>query len=714
MIRPPARTGPDLRWAGAAVLTVLLALGLLLLGNRHYLWYGDTPAAYYGWWYHLGELVRHGDWTTLDPHAWRAGNLAAEGQWGLWSPLTIGIGLLSTVVPDMLLLTSVVKLGLAVLAVLGVYLLVRSYEAPPAAAYVAGVLVPMGGMTQYLDLPSWVAAEMIWALFPWVWWGLRRTMLQGANPLPALVAGYLLVTVGYVFGTIMLIVALLACLVDCRLNRDRVAALRVLAAGGLLGLVALTVYLPPALTDSVTARAEEYGTSPDKFTTDPLTLFAAVLPTGVTPGQGVPLLPYAYLGWLLPVALWLDWGRIRRLWRPLGGLALFTVVTAVIVDGPSQFGALRYPLRLQPFLVLGLVVLLVAAWSRCGLARPSRLRLGLSLAWVVLAGAETVARASSEWAAQLCSVVLVGAGLILLWWLLRVGRRAWLAPVAGAVTVAAFVVQHAFFPTPPSPDRHAPTEAASYRDLYPAAVGDLFQVGDSDSVVRAVPPAARQLPIGSAWYLAGVSAHNTYTAISQAAYKARYCMTYQGDTCRAALDTLFGVEPTTGRARVDLLGVSSLLLVRQSFPARALARPPSGWQVADRTPYSVLWTRRAPVPGAGHVVWTSPGTRVSAVSAGWTRTEFRVDRVPTSGGVVVLSLLDWPGYSTSVGTLADPVDGYLVTLRLPGTAHGQTVDVTFRPPGWTAELVAWLLALLAGAVWSAWSMVAVRRSRRAR
>ena len=84
---------------------------------------------------------------------------------------------------------------------------------------------------------------------------------------------------------------------------------------------------------------------------------------------------------------------------------------------------------------------------------------------------------------------------------------------------------------------------------------------------------------------------------------------------------------------------------------------------------------------------------------------------------MVLSLLDWPGYSTSSGTLADPVDGYLVTVRLPASARGQTVDVAFSPPGWTAEIAAWVLAILGGAIWSAWSAwsaVAVRRSRRAR
>ena len=35
----------------------------------------------------------------MEPLAWEAGNYVAEGQWGLFSPLTILIGLLATASP---------------------------------------------------------------------------------------------------------------------------------------------------------------------------------------------------------------------------------------------------------------------------------------------------------------------------------------------------------------------------------------------------------------------------------------------------------------------------------------------------------------------------------------------------------------------------------------------------------------------------------------
>jgi hypothetical protein len=203
---------------------------------------------------------------------------------------------------------------------------------------------------------------------------------------------------------------------------------------------------------------------------------------------------------------------------------------------------------------------------------------------------------------------------------------------------------------------------------------------------------------------------STYTALNFLAYKNRYCAYYQGDTCAEALSTLFSVEPTTGQRRVDLLGVSSLMLINKAFPRARLDAPPSGWRVAARTTNTTLWVRTHPLDGAGEVAWSSPGTRVSDVRIGDSGTSFRVDEVPADGGTVVLSLLDWPGYRTDVGGLADPVDGYLVTVDVPASAQGKTVHVEFRPPGWVAELLAWVLALAGGA---AWSIVHAARRRRA-
>jgi hypothetical protein len=713
LIAPTPRRA-DLLWSLLAAATVSVTLVLLTVANHRYFFYGDTSAAYYGWWYHLGDLVRHGQWPMIDPHAWRAGNFAAEGQWALWSPLVIAIGLVASVAPQVVLTGTVVKMLLALVAALGVFRLTRSYDVPPPAAYVAAVLAPMGGMTQFLDLTSWAAGEMIWALLPWTWWALRRTMLRGANPLPALALGYLLVTVGYVFGTIMLVVALVACVLDCLLKRDRAALLRVVAAGVLLGLVAFTVYLPGVLTESVVARNTGFEELfQGKFTTDPLALFASVLPTSAVHGTTDYVLPYAYLAWLLPAAAWLDWRRLRQEWRPLAGLLVFTVVTFLMVDGPGHVGPLRWPLRLQPFLVTALVVLLVVLWRRLGVQITWR-RLAFSLLWVLLAGVLAFVRAPTQRAGHLASVLLVGGSLAVVWWLFDRGRLTWVAPAIGVLTVVAFVLQHAVYDHLPLPQRNAPNEVSTYQSVLPGAVGDVLQVGKSDDLVQSSPEAAQTLPIGSLWYLTGHPVQNTYTVISHKRYKRLFCTYYQGNSCPELLGTLFSTQGRTGMTRVDLLGVSSLLLIRRDLPPWRVAHPPPGWQITSHTPYAVLWTRTTPVPGAGSVAWASPGTSVSDVQAGQSATSFRVDAVPPGGGTVVLRLLSWPGYSTSVGSLTYPVDGYLVTVQLPASAAGQTVRVSFHPPGWNAEVAAWVIALLAGAAWSVAHEIRRRRGRTVR
>lgn len=693
-------------WALAAAVTVLAAAAVPLLHDARYYFHGDTQSAYVGWWFHLGEQVRAGDWPLLDVQSWRAGNFVAEGQWGLFSPLIIGLGLLATEVGNVLVLATVVKIALMLTGALGVFALARSYDVPGPGAYVAAVAAPMGGMTQYLDLGSWAAALVIWALLPWVWFAIRRTMLLGANPFPPLLLGYLLVTVGYVYGTIMLALVLLACLLDARLARDRAATLKVLGIGVVCGLVATAVYLPGVLSVGVTIRDSGVGGFGGKFTTDPLAMLTSLLPSASVPGTSETLLPYAYAAWFLPVLLWADVAQLRSRWRPLAGLFLMTALTLLVVVGPSQLGPLRWPLRLQTFLVQLLVLLCVVLLSRCVQRPLSRRRLLVGMAWVGLAAVVAVVRAPDLWAAHLVGTVLVMLGLGLLWvawrwWGAGVGP----ATVAGVFTIGLCVVQHAFFPVPPSPERNLPAQVADYRGQLPAgAAGDVMLVGDSELGIMADPAQTKAFLTGSAWYLNPHPVQNTYTTISFQRYHDLYCINYLGSTCPEALDALFSTEPTTGVDRVDLLRVSTLLLVRADFPEQRLQSPPPGWHVAGSTEWSVTWVRDRPMPTAGGPVWESAGVSVSTLSSDDRGVRLRVDRVPHGGGQVVLSRMAWPGYDTDTGELADPVDGYLVTVDLPESAAGRTVTVHFSPPGWVVEVASWWCGVLIGLGWSVWRL----------
>ena len=203
-----ARTPEEVFWIAATAVILLIAALLPLLWEPRYFFHGDTQIAYTGWWYELGTQVRAGHLPLLDPLRWEAGNYVAEGQWGLFSPLTIFIGLACTVAPNLVVFASVLKVCLVIVGGLGAYAVVRSYDVPPAAAFVAGVLVGLSGQAVYLDWPSWVNGQMAVALLPWAWWGIRRAARPGASPLPALVVCYLIATIGYVYALLYLCLVL--------------------------------------------------------------------------------------------------------------------------------------------------------------------------------------------------------------------------------------------------------------------------------------------------------------------------------------------------------------------------------------------------------------------------------------------------------------------------------------------------------------------------
>ena len=159
-----------------------------------------------------------------------------------------------------------------------------------------------------------------------------------------------------------------------------------------------------------------------------------MLPTSAVPHTTDHLAPYAYLVWFLPV------DRLARLGpaRARGGgrsaaCSFFLLVTLVIVDGLGQFGPLRWPLRLQPFLVEAVAVAVAVTWTRFGQRRPSPRRLAVSLAWVVTAWALSVRWVDARWRDHLVAVVVVAAGLVVLWVLVRAGRTVQAALAAGFV-----------------------------------------------------------------------------------------------------------------------------------------------------------------------------------------------------------------------------------------------------------------------------------------
>jgi len=724
---PSGRDRSGWRWGLAAIVTVLVIALLALVYERRWYFYGDTQIGAFGAWFELGKVIRGGHWPLLDLASWRAGNFAAEGQWGLWSPLTIGIGVLASLVPNAVVFSTVVKLVLLVTGAVGAFTLVRSYEAPAPLAYVAAVTVPFGGTELFHESPSWVTGQMCWALLPWVWFGLRRTM-AGRNPWIALVVGYLIVTIGYVYGTIYLVLVILGCLLDCAVARNLKGALRVLLVGVVAGLVAVTVYLPGILTAPVTTRAGTQLLWTGPMDADWQGLVSGILPTGLSTVS--PRFPLEYLAWFLPLLVWLRFTSLRAELRRLAGLLLVLVLLLAWVLGPEQFGPIRWPIRVVSVFTLVLVIGVATLLGRSRTVPTSFRRLAVTVGLVVVATVVTIVGVPHAWAWQLGSLVFVVVGLVVVARLrgrpgddaptadaltaddhgLATGRQLVLVcAFIGVWTLAATTLVQVAYPHPPSAQRNMPSSTADYTAPLAPAEGDAMLVGNTQIELIANPDTTRDFLIGNSWYLAEHPIQNTYSTIGFAAYGRRYCFVYHGGTCHRALATLFSRERETGVRRVDLLSVSTLLFVRANFAVPL--DPPAGWHVAKKTDYAAMWVRDDPLPTAGGVVWSSSGTSVSRATSSTRVASFRVDDVPAGGGTVTFSRLAWPGYSVTNGSLAANVDGYLLTVDVPPGSAGKTVTVRFLPPGWWVEVTTWSLAVLLG---GGWLVVATVRGRRRR
>ena len=678
---------------GPCVLAFLLTVvgATPLLWNGRYFFRGDTQIAYLGWWYHLGEAVREGHLPLMEPLAWEAGNYAAEGQWGLFSPLTILIGVLATVVPDVVVFVTVLKIGLIVLGGVGTYLVATSYGAREPFALVAGLVVGLSGQSVFQDWPSWVNGHMGAALLPWAWWFIRRAM-AGRSPAGALILCYLVAAVGYVYCAMWLTVILLGCLVDAALSRSRPELFTVVGLLTFSGLVSVAVYLPGLLTSPVTMRDSWAVVGRGGFTVDLQSLFSSMLPTRKR----------SYLVWLLPAVLWIDLGRLRRSSRDLAGAAVATAVLLLWVLGPSAVGPLRWPMRVVPALMVPLVVLLAVVASRCLPTRVSRSRLILSLAWVCGAAYVVVARDPGQGKQAALGVVLLGLALGMTAWSLGHRGARTTTGVVLAWTVALFVVLFALYPVPPAADRHMPAAPAQYGGRIPSARGDVMVLGEAGGQIQLNPAIADELLIGSSWYLGRGDVQNGYSTIRFRRFSERFCRTVNGGTCARALSALMSTEPTTGRPWADLLSVSSVVLYRPSFPTKDLMRPPQGWRVAGVTTHTVVWTRNHAVPSAGGVVATSAGVVVDRESVSDRVVRLRVTSSGSGRGTVTFSRLAWPGYSTEGAERVAPVSGMLLRVALPPGSKGSTITLRWDPPGWTVELSALSTAVLGGVAWILW------------
>ena len=109
---------------GVALLVAGMAVVPALRDQRFYLT-DDSAAQFLPSWYHLGGLLRAGEFPLLDPTLWAGGNIAAEALFGVWNPVLLATMVAVSLMPNLVVASLVVKTAFLVVLALGVYGLAR-------------------------------------------------------------------------------------------------------------------------------------------------------------------------------------------------------------------------------------------------------------------------------------------------------------------------------------------------------------------------------------------------------------------------------------------------------------------------------------------------------------------------------------------------------------------------------------------------------------
>lgn len=717
------------RWAIVAVATTLLTNLIFLAFNSRFFYIDDSEASAFGQYWEIGNRVLALDWPLVNPRIWQSGNYLAESSWGVYSPILWLVGIGAHLATNAAVYITLVKFLFLAVASLGCYLLARSFGARPQWAAIAAIGIPLNGVTVYLDSASWANGLMSWSLIPVTWWAIRRTVRDRRNPLPAILLGCGVVGISYLHATLMLAVILAGTLAEAALRRDRGRLYRALALCLTAGSMAVVVHLPGLLTSSFSGRSQGIANS-GNVTVDASDLISSAIASG-TPymnfmGNSFPGAPLTYLAWFLPLVAFVGWRAVAKRLRGEIAIVVVLVVALMILLGPSDVGVLRFPIRVLPFVSLCAITILVVGLSTSAVWNARRLAVALAI--MATSTYFALSAGPGFWKAVAVVAVAAIAGIVAVYLLStdrdtsltrgirRITSAVRLREAGSAVVVVMILVtlftsaaQHKVAFRAPLRDYGMPTSVDALRGQTDGYVGDVFVVGAVEKPL-ADPGIWNETLVGNLWYIDGAPVQNAYSTVYNAAYSSHVCMGYNGFTCSDAYRLLFVPQPDTGELLVDLLGINTVQVIKESVPQWVWSRLPDGWSVIENNDYVRTIVRDDPIPPAGGVVWQSSGTSVDVRSESDTSVTFHVDELPADGGRVALSRIPWPGYSVDGGTLSqDSMEGFLLTVDLPASSAGQDVTVSFTPPGFAGQTV---FGGVIAVVTLGWLFLRLGRSRR--
>lgn len=716
---------------GAIVLIVaivsIFSLIPLFFFHRFY-FLDDTQRGAIGQWYEVGKLVMQGQLPIFNVAAQGSGNYLAEGQWGTFSPLVWLISVIVYYSSNFLTFATIFKIVLLNILGVGSFLLARSMAVQKPYAIIYGIVTPFVGFTMFAGASSWVTDLMVSAFFPWFWWALRRFLNKNTGPILVFIIGYSIITVGYVFGTIMLIAVMLGAFIAAIVIKNWIQLRRIVLLGISLAATTIAVYLPGIAISSVTMRNTE-GIFNDNFLSPNLSdILFSFSPVGYSEMNswwtvsGVTYMPFMYMSWLVALLIFVDFKQIKNFIQNHKVLLIQwvtpTILTFMLLFGPANVGPLRFPVRMMAYfgqLVLLLIILLVARLGLKFSKGRMQLFIGLMVLGTYLEIANTPVRTQSILVINLvisifvAIIAYIGSGhhKVQLKKMTIQLKQPMFVVVVLAIIATGFSVlvqqrtsgrhhdeiqqQHITYIYP---DYQMPGTKANILKMAEKFKGNTVILGFNSHVV-----------MGNDWYVTNNDSMNVYTPVGFKKFSDDF---RGGDPTRISSENyakLFKKDKQTQLPLADLLSVDTVAVGNEGDRKvyRNLIKHknvPAGWQVTSHDQYYVVIQREKINNNVGGVVWSSIPQVTEIKNSNYAVTI----KVPAhrDEAKVVFSRTAWPGYHVIGGQakLAKPLRGYLTQIKIPASQDEQTITLQFEPPLFKASvsLISFAVALIL--VWS--------------
>lgn len=709
-----------------AIVSIFSLIPLFFFHRFYFL--DDTQRGAIGQWYEVGKLVMQGQLPIFNVAAQGSGNYLAEGQWSTFSPLVWLISIIVYYSSNFLVFATAFKIVLLNILGVGSFLLARSMAVQKPYAIIYGIVTPFVGFTMFAGASSWVTDLMVSAFFPWFWWALRRFLNKNTGPVLAFVVGYSIITVGYVFGTIMLITVMLGAFIAAIVMKNWHQLRRIVLLGISLAATTIAVYLPGIAISSVTMRNTE-GIFNDNFLSPNLSdILFSFSPVGYSEMNswwtvsGVTYMPFMYMSWLVALLIFVDFKQIKNFIQNHKVLLIQwvtpTILTFMLLFGPANVGPLRFPVRMMAYfgqLVLLLVILLVARLGLKFSKGRMQLFIGLMVLGTYLEIANTPVRTQSILVINLvisifvAIIAYIGGGhhKVQLKKMTIQLKQPMFVVVVLAIIATGFSVlvqqrtsgrhhdeiqqQHITYIYP---DYQMPGTKANILKMAEKFKGNTVILGFDSHVV-----------MGNDWYVTNNDSMNVYTPVGFKKFSDDF---RGGDPTRISSENyakLFNKDKQTQLPLADLLSVDTVAVGNEGDRKvyRNLIKHknlPAGWQVTSHDQYYVVIQREKINNNVGGVVWSNIPQVTEIKNSNYEVTI----KVPAhrDEAKVVFSRTAWPGYHVIGGQakLAKPLRGYLTQIKIPASQDEQTITLQFEPPLFKASvgLIGFAVALIL--VWS--------------